>query len=81
MGAFDSMDVIDGKEIALQKHLLHPRSWPRSAMRCMCGSGKVRNVTQGPKTRRLSFSAFFIESHSTLNLLQNTFYSIKISCF
>jgi len=24
---------------------------------------------------------FFIESYSTLHLLQNTFYSIKISCF
>jgi len=31
------------------------------------------NVTQGPKTRNLWFFGFFIESYSTLHLLENTF--------
>ena len=38
-------------------------------------------VTQGPKTRHLSFLTFFVESYSTLHLLQNAFYRIKISRF
>ena len=53
-----------------------------SALKCLLWSFIALGftiVTQGPKTRR--FQLFFIESCSTLHLLQNTFYSIKISCF
>jgi len=40
---------------------------------CICDTG-----AQNPS---LVIFGYFIESYSTLHLLQNTFYSIKISCF
>src|SRR5688572_13053622 len=38
-------------------------------------------VTPGVKTRHMSVSDLFIQSYSTINLLQNTFYRMKISFF
>ena len=39
----------------------------------------MSNVMQGLKTRHFSFSGLYIQSYSTIYLLQNTFNRIKIS--
>jgi len=65
-----------------EAHGLDNGGWIRDTQRKSTSMGGQKLICDtGAQNPSLVVFGFFILSYSTLHLLQNTFYSIEISCF